>query len=539
MRVESSWAPFRYTSYTVLWTATVISNIGTWMYSAGSGWMMTSLNADPQIVSLVQVATSLPMFLFAMPAGALSDIIDRRMFLVAIEVAMTIIAAIIALLVTLNRVTPVLLLLFTFLLGAGAALNAPTWRSIVPQLVPREVLAPAVAADSMGINISRAVGPAIGGLLIAGFGIASPFWLNAISNLGIIVALLWWRPDKTISQRLPAERFVAAMITGVRHARYNPHLRSTLVHTVGFLLFASAYWALLPLVARSQIAGGPELYGFLLGGIGTSAVCGSFALPWLKARLGPDRLVAAGTVGTAVTLVLFGLAREPFVGMLASLTAGVSWITVLASLSVSAQVALPDWVRGRGLATFVTVLFGAMTLGSAVWGQIAGMIGIPDAHFLAAAGILISIPLTWRWKLQTGAGIDLTPSMHWPTPVLTHEVEYDQGPVLVTVEYRVESENREAFLASLKRLSRERRRDGAYAWYVFEDAADQGRFLETFMVGSWLEHLRQHGRVTNADRILQDAVNRYHTSGAPQVTHFVAAEARERQEEEEHHSNQV
>lgn len=329
------------------------------------------------------------------------------------------------------------------------------------------------------------------------------------------------------------------MITGVRHARYNSHLRATLMRTVGFILFASAYWALLPLVARSQIAGGPELYGFLLGVIGASAVIGAFILPWLKERLGPDRLVAAGTVGTAVTLVLFGLAREPSVGLLASIIAGMSWITVLANLSISAQVSLPDWVRGRGLATFVTVLFGAMTLGSAAWGQIAGLVGLPDAHFLAAAGVLISIPFTWRWKLQTGAGVDLTPSMHWPTPVLTHKVEYDQGPVLVTIEYRVEPGNREAFLDALKRLSNERRRDGAYAWYVFEDVADQGRFLETFMVESWLEHLRQHGRVTNADRIIQDTVNRYHARGAPQVTHFVAAEARERQEEEERHANQV
>ncbi|AKB31194.1 MFS permease [Methanosarcina siciliae HI350] len=532
MPVESSWTPFRYTSYTVLWTATVVSNIGTWMYNAGSGWMMTSLNADPLIVSLVQVATSLPMFLFAMPAGALSDIVDRRLFLVIVTSATTVIATVIAILVAFNLVTPSILILFTFLLGTGAALTAPTWRSIIPQLVPRDVLAPAVAADSMGINISRAVGPAVGGLIIASIGIASPFWLNAISNLEIIVALLWWRPGKAVAQRLPAELFVSAMITGVRHARYNSHLRATLMRTVGFILFASAYWALLPLVARSQIAGGPELYGFLLGVIGTSAVIGAFVLPWIKERLGTDRLVAAGTIGTAVTLVLFGLAREPSIGLLASSIAGVSWITVLASLSVSAQVALPDWVRGRGLATFVTVLFGAMTFGSAAWGQIAGLVGLPDAHFLAAAGVLISIPLTWRWKLQTGAGVDLTPSMHWPTPVLTHRVEYDQGPVLVTIEYHVEPRNREAFLAALKRLSNERRRDGAYAWYVFEDTADQGRFLETFMMESWLEHLRQHGRVTNADRIIQDAVNRYHASGAPQVTHFVAAEAREQQEEQ-------
>jgi predicted MFS family arabinose efflux permease len=526
----SPWSPFRHATFTVLWTATVIANIGTWMYNAASGWLMTSLNADPLIVSLVQVATTLPMFLFALPAGALADIIDKRRFLIAVEGATTAVSAIIAALVWLSLVTPGTLLLFTFLLGAASALTAPAWQSIVPQLVPKQELSAAVAANSVGINVSRAVGPALGGVIIAGFGIAAPFWLNAVSNLGIIGALLWWRSPPTAPHRLPAERLVSAMVTGFRHARHNQHLRATLTRAVGFFVFASAYWALLPLVARSQIGGGPELYGVLLGAIGAGAVGAAFALPWLKAKLGPDRLVAAGTLGTAVTLMLFGLARAPLVGVLASIIAGVSWIAVLASLNVSAQVALPDWVRGRGLAMFVTVFFGALTIGSAVWGQVAGMVGLPAAHFLAAAGALIIIPLTWRWKLQTGAGIDLTPSMHWPAPIITHEVEPDQGPVLVTVEYRIEPRNRDAFLTAIEKLAHERRRDGAYAWGIFEDAAEEGRFLETFLVESWLEHLRQHQRVTNADRVLQNAIHQYHVGGAPKITHFIAADPGEPRE---------
>jgi MFS family permease len=519
----SPWSPFRHATFTVLWTATVIANIGTWMYNAASGWLMTTLNADPLVVSLVQVATSLPMFLFALPAGALADIIDKRRFLVAAESAITLVSGIIAALVWLSLVTPGILLLFTFLLGVGAALTAPAWQSIVPQLVPKQDLAPAVAANSVGINISRAIGPALAGVIIAGFGIASPFWLNAVSNLGIIGALLWWRSPQTTVHQLPAERFASAIRAGFRHARHNPHLRATLARAIAFFLFASAYWALLPLVVRSQISGGPELYGILLGAIGAGAVGGAFALPWLKAKFGPDWVVAVGTAGTAATLVLFGLARGPIMGLTASVIAGVSWIAVLASLNVSAQVALPDWVRGRGLSMFVTVFFGAMALGSAVWGQVAGMLGLPDAHFIAAAGALIAIPLTWRWKLQTAAGIDLTPSMHWPAPVITHEVEADRGPVLVTVEYRIQAGDRKAFLAALEKLAHERRRDGAYAWGVFEDSAEEGRFLETFLVESWLEHLRQHQRVTKADRILQSAVHRYHVEGAPKVTHFIAA----------------
>ena len=520
----SPWSPFRHTAFTVLWAATVVANIGTWMYNAGSAWLMTTLNADPFIVSLVQVATSLPMFLFALPAGALADIVDKRRFLIAVEGVTTVLSAIIAAFVWLDLVTPAILLLFTFLLGAGAALTAPPWQSVVPQLVPKRDLTPAVAANSVGINISRAVGPAFAGIIIAAFGIAAPFWLNAVSNLGIRGARLWWRSPQNTTTQLPAERFFSAIRTGFRYARHNRHLRATLARAVAFFLFASAYWELLPLVARNQISGGPELYGILLGAIGAGAVGGAFALPWFNRRLGPDRLVAIGTFGTAVTLVLFGFAREPAIALVASIIAGISWIAVLASLNVSAQVALPDWVRGRGLAMFVTVFFGTITGGSAMWGQVASTLSLPDAHFIAAAGALVAIPLTWRWKLQTGTAIDLTPSMHWPTPVIAREVEPDRGPVLVTVEYRIDPNNREAFLRALEKLAHERRRDGAYAWGVFEDAGDEGRFLETFLVESWLEHLRQHERVTNADRILQTAVHRYHLEGAPKVTHFIAAE---------------
>jgi MFS family permease len=523
-RPVSPWIPFRHSTFTVLWTATVVANIGTWMYTAASGWLMTGLDPSPLIVSLVQVAASLPVFVFALPAGALADIIDRRRFLIVIEVATTAISAIFAALVGLDLVTPINLLVFTFLIGAGGALGAPAWQSIVPQLVPRRDLQSAVAINSIGFNISRAVGPALGGAVTAALGIAAPFWINAISNLGVVGGLLWWRSPQKGAGHLPAERFGSALRTGIRYARNNPHLRATLIRAVGFFLFASAYWALLPLVARNQIAAGPEIYGLLLGAIGAGAVAGALMLPWLKARLGPDRVVAAGTVGTAVALVLFGLARNTATGLVASLIAGISWIALLSTLNVSAQVALPEWVRGRGLALFMTVYFGAHTAGSAVWGQVAALLGLPLAHFVAAAGALLTIPLTWRWHLQTAAELDLTPSMHWPAPIVSQDVAEDRGPVLVTVDYRIDPKTREAFLAALRRLGQERRRDGAYAWGVFEDAADPGRLVETFLVEYWLEHLRQHARVTNADRLLQDEIQRFNLGGTPKVTHMIAVE---------------
>jgi predicted MFS family arabinose efflux permease len=517
-------APFRHSAFTVIWTATLVSNVGGWMYSAASGWLMTSLNPDPLLVALVRAASNLPIFLFALPAGALADIFDKRKYLLVVETLTTAVSAVYAVIVALGLATPDNLLLFTFLIGAAGAMTVPAWQAVVPRLVPKEDLPAGIAANSVGVNISRALGPAFGGAIISGFGIVAPFWINAISNLGIVGALVWWREAKGPSTLLPAERFGQAIWAGLRYARHKVHLRGTMARAVGFFLFASAYWALLPLVAREQIGGGPGLYGVLLGTIGVGAVSGAFLLPWLRPKLGPDWLMVVGAAGQALAMMLYGLAGEPAIALLASFVAGASWIAAMATLTGSAQVALPDWVRGRGLALYTTVFFGCLTLGSAAWGEVAAFVGLPAAHFLAAAGAIAAIPLTWRWKLQTGVGLDLTPSMHWPAPATAQAIGEDRGPVLVTVEYRIRQQDRATFMEAIGKLEHGRRRDGAYAWGVFEDTAEQGRFVETFLVESWMEHLRQHERVTNADRIVQDVLEGLDLTGEPKVTHFVAAE---------------
>ncbi len=516
-------SPLRHRVFAIVWSATVISNIGSWLQSAAAGWLMTDLTSNPRIVALVQVASYLPMFLFVLPAGALADVLDRRRLLLVMEVTGTVLTAGFALVVGLHLASPVTLVAFLLLAGIAEALATPAWQAIVPQLVPRQDLAQAVALNSVGINISRAIGPALAGLIIIDLGIAAPFWLNALSNLAVVGALLWWRVPAGTSAKLPSEHLGRAMRVGLRYAQHSPQLRATIVHAAGFFVFASAYWALLPLVARVQLAGGATLYGILLGAIGLGAVAGAFALPSLKAALGPDKLMALGTAGTTGALVLFGFAHVALTAVLASLLAGASWIAVLGTLNVSAQVSLPAWVRGRGLAVFATVVFGAMALGSAVWGQVASSLGISNAQFIAAGGCMLMVPLLWRSKLQTGACVDLSPSMHWPEPLLFEGAEKERGPVLVTVEYRVKAQDRERFLAALGRLAAERRRDGASDWGVFEDAANKGRFIETFLLDSWLEHLRQHRRVTKADRAVQEVVDRFDTRGAPKVTHFIAA----------------
>jgi hypothetical protein len=305
-------------------------------------------------------------------------------------------------------------------------------------------------------------------------------------------------------------------------ARYNPDLRATLIRSAGFFPLASVYWALLPLLVRAQIAGGPETYGILLGAIGAGAVCGAFVLP-AAAKLGADRVMTGATVGTAMALVLFAIAREPAIALVASVFAGISWVAAIATLNVSAQFALPGWVRGRGMAMFATAQFAGLAVGSIIWGQAAQVIGLPAVHIIAAIALVASIPLLRRWKLQTAASLDLAPSMHWPAPLLPHDIEPDKGPVLVTVEYTVTAVDRPAFLAAITKLAGERRRDGAFDWGIYEDAEQTGVFVETFCVDSWLDHMRQHQRVTNADRLLQDAVHHFQTKGAPAVRHLIAA----------------
>jgi predicted MFS family arabinose efflux permease len=521
----SMWSPFRYRNYAVIWTATLVSNIGGWMYSSSSAWLMTSLDPSPLMVSLVQVAASLPMFLFAIPAGALADIVDRRRFLIGAESYITIVCTLFALMVWLHLITPATLLLFTFLVEAGSAATSPAWQSVVPDLVPHEDLGPALAMNSVGVNISRALGPALGGIISASFGIAAPFWINAVSNVGSIGALVGWRAPPPRSSQLPAERLTGAIRTGIRHARFNSHLRAALIRAVGFFLFASCYWALLPLLARNQLHGGSTLYGILLGAIGLSAILGAFAMPWLKHHLGTNKVVAAGSLTTAIAMLLFGVAHNAPTALVACFLAGSSWIAVVANLNVSAQLALPAWVKGRGIAIYVTVFYGAMTLGSVLWGQVASSAGLPIAHFSAAAGAVLAIIVTRRWHLQTGTGPDLTPSMSWPTPVVNETIDGDSGPVLVMVEYTINPKDREVFLDAAALLSHERGRDGAFAWGIFEDVASPGRMVETFYVESWFEHLRQHERVTKADQVIEKKIHALLTA-ATTTTHLLSAQRR-------------
>ncbi len=500
----SRWGVFGNPAFVVILVATSLSSVGFAMFDTASAWMMTGLNPSPRMVSAVQVATTLPLFLLTLPAGALSDVVDPRRLLMIAQAGVVAISIAFAAIVSAGLASPASLLAASFLLGVGGALTAPAWLLITPMLAPRSELDSAIAIDSASYNVARAIGPAIAGFAIAKLSIDVPFWCCCVGNLGLVAALIWWRPPQRPKETLPAERLVSAMTIGVRYVRYSREMDATLIRAAAFFPFACAYLALLPLVARSQMGNGPEVYGELMGAIGLGSIAASFALHWLKTRLGPNGLAALGAVGTIVALALFAVARQPATALAASLIAGASWIIALTTFFVSAQVSLPEWVRGRGLAIFLTVYFGALTLGSAVWGEVASLEGVPFALAAAGAGALIGMALTWRWKLQGGTALDLAPSMRWRAPAFLHRVADDQGPILAIAEYVIDPSDRAAFLAKMQDIGLERRRDGAYAWQIFEDPEEAGKIIETYLVHSALELKYRQGRVTMADQMMED-----------------------------------
>ncbi len=512
----SAFAPLAHRPFAVLWVATVLSQTGTWMNDVGAGWLMTTLAPSPFMVALVQAATTLPVFLFALPAGALADIVDRRRLLLAVNTAMALVAAALALVVAAGAMTAPLLLAFTFLLGAGAAFIAPAWQAIVPGLVPREQLAAAVSLNSVGVNVSRAIGPALAGALIVALGLAAPFVANAASFVAVLAALWWWRGEQRASSALPPEHVLPAMMAGLRFARRSPGLRRVILRAAAFFVFASAYWAMLPLVARDVLGGGSGLYGLLLGCVGAGAVGGALALPRLRARIAVNRLVWLGGIGTAAAMAVLALAPSPVVAASAAVLAGASWIACLSSFQVAAQVALPNWVRARGLSLFLTAYFGAMTGGAVLWGLVATRVGVPGALLVAAGGLIVAASLTRRVRLAPG-GADLSPSLHWPAPPPVPTERGDQGPVMVTVDYAVPPAARAAFAPLILRLRESRLRDGGHGWRLTEALERPGVMTESFLVASWLEHLRQHERVTAEEQAVQQAIA--DLLGAPPTVH--------------------
>ncbi|WP_313341125.1 MFS transporter [Stenotrophomonas sp.] len=516
-----AWSPLKIRLFRAMWLAILGSNVGTWVNDVAAAWVMAERTGSPLMVALVQSATTVPVVLLALVAGTLADIVDRRRFLLFTQGWMLLVAATLATLTALSMLTPPLLVALTFAMGCGAAMGMPAQAAIVSELVPRPMLASAVALNSIGINIARSLGPAIGGLIVAQLGAGWAFGLNALSFAAMLWVLFRWVPDAHVSS-LPPEGFGAGLRAGLRYALRAGRLQAVLIKSAGFFFFASALTALLPLVVRAELHGGAGTYGLLLGCIGIGAVTGALVLPSLRARLDRDLLVLLATLACALSL--FGLAwlRHMALLPLAMLVNGFAWITVLSSLQIAAQTAVPAWVRARALSLYIMVFSLGMAAGGLSWGSIAQRTSIPLALTAAAIGAVVAGLLVWRVRIAGSEDLDLRPTGHWPAPELAVPVTHDRGPVLITVEYHIDEGDRAAFHRLLGELGRTRRRDGAVIWGVAEDVATPGVHLEYFVTASWIEHLRQHERVTAEDRALQDKVRALHRNEhAPIVRHFV------------------
>jgi predicted MFS family arabinose efflux permease len=511
-------------AFMVILVATSLSSVGLAMFDTGSAWMMTSLNPSPRLVSAVQVATTLPLFLLTLPAGALTDVVDPRRLLIITQTLSVVISVAFAAAVSAGLAGTTSLLTTSFLMGMCGALAAPAWLLITTLLVRTVDLDGAIAIDTAGYNVARAIGPAIAGYAIARLSIAVPFWGCCVGNLMLLAALIWWRAPRRPKEALPAERLISAMTTGVRYVRYSREMDATLIRAIAFFPFASAYLALLPLVARSETGNGAEIYGQLMAAVGVGSIVATLALNWLKRRLGANGQAALGALGTAVALFLLATAREPVLALIASFISGAASIVALTTFFVSAQVALPQWVRGRGLAIFLTVYFGALTLGSAVWGEVATAKGVPFALWAAGAGTLVGLALTWAWKLQPSEAQDLTPSMRWRAPSFLNRVTDDRGPILAIAEYRIDPKDSSAFLAVMQDISLERRRDGAYAWHMFEDPDEAGKMIETYLIHSVLELKYRQTRITVADEMMEEQASQF--LKAPAETRYLVAPER-------------
>jgi MFS family permease len=516
---SSLWRPLRVATFRNLLVADVVSDIGTFMQNVGAAWLMVSLGAGPIYVALTQTAASLPYFLLALPAGSAGDIFDRRKLVLTTEIWMTAVALLLVVLTIAGFMSPWLLLVLTFALSAGDAFETPTWRAILPELVPKEDLAPASALNGIEFNLARAVGPALAGVVIAAAGVAAAFVVNFVSFFGVILVIAKWKRP-TRKRTAPAETLAGATVAAVRYVGHSPAILTVVVRTGVVMFFSSALFALLPTVARgvNKTAIG---YGLLLGCFGAGAILGALVMQPARARWPSEVMVSAGVAVLGLTIVMMAGLHRLSTLVPVMLIGGAAWVIFIAVVNTLVQDLAPDWVRARVLAIFILVYQGSFALGSAVWGAVAQRAGIRVALVCAGIGTIGSTVFALLAKLPD-CTVDLSPWNHWRMPVVVKEVgaDLDQGPVLVTVVYAVIREREAEFVEAIHQYGRIRRRDGAYRWGIYRDTEIADRYLEIFLVHSWAEHLRQHERQTQADRELEQRLFSY-IAGEPEVRHLI------------------
>jgi predicted MFS family arabinose efflux permease len=517
---SGSWAPLADRVFRILWLAQFGSNIGSWMQTVGAQWLLVDRGAA--YVAGVQVAYSLPVLLLALPAGTLADLVNRRVLLITVQIVMAATAFLLAALAWAGRLPPPALLSLTFAMGCGLALSTPAWQALQPSLVPRDQIARASALGAVNMNTARALGPALGGFLVSWAGVGWTFAGNGVSFLGTAIALAAWHQPAVRKPAQERERIRGALAAGSRYVRNAPRVRRLILRTALFIPGAVALWALLPVVARTELGLGAPGYGALLGAVGVGAVAGSFLLRPLTSRLGGERTLTASILGYAAVVAVLALTHSAWIAAVALVGGGVAWIGALTTLNASLQLTLPDWVRARGLAFYLLVFQGGQAVGSLLWGGVAQRAGVRPALAAAAASLVLAALAHVRWPLHDAATADPTRTHAWPEPAVLTEGPPADSTTLVIVEYRVRPGNTAAFLAEMDHIGRSRQRTGAFSWGLYADVASPDRLIETFLVRSWSEHLAQHHeRQTGLDSAMEARARNLLTE-PPQVVHAVA-----------------
>jgi MFS family permease len=514
----SALSPFRHPIFRAVWLASLASNFGSLIESVGAAWLMTSLGASAGMIALVQASTTLPIMLFSLAAGAIADNFDRRRLMLTAQVFLLIVSIGLTLVTYLGLVTPWLLLLFTFLVGCGTAFNGPAWQSLVGEMVPRSDLPGAIALNSMGYNVARSVGPAIGGFIVAAAGAFGAFAANAVSYIGLIAVLARWRPEAP-PRVLPPESLGTAMAAGLRYVAMSPNISLVLVRGAIFGLAAIAVQALMPLIARDLVHGGPLTFGLLLGAFGAGAVCGALLVARLRRALSIEAIVRLGFIGFAICVIGAGLSSSAILTMVAMVFGGGSWVAALSSFNVTVQLSAPRWVVGRALALYQMATFGGMACGSWVWGEIAERYGVTEALLMAGLVLVAGAAFGLRYALPELKSLNLDPLSRWKEPEVALDIRPRSGPIVVTIEYIIREPDVIAFLEVMAQRRRVRRRDGARHWTLLRDLESPELWVERYHTPTWLEYVRHNQRPTHADAAIIERLRSLHQGSEPPRVH--------------------
>jgi len=509
-------APLQGPVFRGLWFAWLAANLTMWMNDVAAAWLMTTLTTSPVMVALVSTASTLPVFLLGLPSGALADILDRRRYFAATQLWVLVIALVLAAAAVVQALTAELLLVLTFLNGFGLAMRWPVFAAIVPQVVSKEHLPQSLALNGIAMNLSRVVGPALAGGLLAVYSPAAVFVLNALlAGVAFVLILRWQSQPRTST--LPGERFWGAMRAGINFTLQSHRLRVVMLRVALFFLQATALMSLLPLVARQLHGGGPGTFTVMLSSIGIGAIVAALRFPHWRQRFSRNQFVTVGTLVHAAVTVAVVLLPEVWLAVPAMVVVGMAWISVANSLTVAAQQAMPDWVRARGMSIYQMALMGGSALGSLLWGQVAAFSDVRTAVLAAAALGLTLLLLTRRLSVEWLADIDFSPAQTGVQPQAAFDIGPDEGPVMVTLEYQIDPAQAAEFAAVMARTRRARLRQGALSWGLFRDTAVPGRYIEYFVDENWVEHQRRLERFTAFDAELRAQRLSFQQGQAPPV----------------------